>query len=377
MKWRSSVLTSAGLLVRSLMHLQRIDPGFTASRVLTGTINLPQSEYTTQERWLAFNSQLLDRVRQMPGVVDAAFGVGVPFLSPPVKVPFEIEGRPEGQAGATHAGEFVISSPGYFRVLQIPLIRGRAFADTDTRRTMRVGIVNRAFAQRYFGDENPVGRAILLGAAKGMRIEIVGLVGDTAHTSLVTPPPPLLHLPYAQRPFWITSFFLRTVGEPHDVAAALRREVTAMAPAIPVLALESMDAILQQSIAASRHRTLLLGLLSALALMLAAVGMYGLLAFTVPGHQRDRDSPGLGAAPRRVRRLVIGQALRLTLAGWRLVSGSRGRHTISREPAVSRQRHRSVDTAAAACSSCSSRSSPPRARAQGDDVDPLIALRAE
>ena len=203
--------------------------------------------------------------------------------------------------------------------MQIPLVRGRAFADSDTRRTMRVGIVNRTFARRYFGDENPVGRAILLGAPKGMRIEIVGLVGDTAHTSLVTPPPPLLHLPYAQRPFWITSFFLRTTGDPQSVAAAFRREVTSMAPTIPVLALESMDAILQQSIAASRHRTLLLGLLSALALMLAAVGMYGLLAFTVARRTNEIGIRlALGAAPPRVRRLVIGQALRLTLAGMAL-----------------------------------------------------------
>ena len=212
--------------------------------------------------------------------------------------------------------EIVISSPGYFQVLQIPLLRGRAFADSDSRKAMRVAIVNRAFAHRHFGNRNPVGRAILLGGPKGMRVEIVGLVGDTAHTSLVTPPPALLHLPYAQRPFWITSFFIRSNIDPHNLATSFRREVASIAPAVPVLALESMDTILEQSFAGSTHRTLLLGILSVLALVLAAVGLYGLLAFTVARRTNEIGIRlALGAAPPRVRRLVIGQAMQLTLAG--------------------------------------------------------------
>ena len=312
------MVTSAGLLVRSLVHLQRVDPGFNSSGVLTGTINLPQAEYKTAERWQAFNDELLDRLRRVPGVSGAAFGVGIPFLAPPVKIPFDIEGGAD-QAGEPRSAEIVLSSPGYFKVMQVPLFAGRPFADSDTRRSPRVGIVNRAFARRHFGDKDPVGLALLLGRPKGERVEIVGLVGDTAHTSLVTPPPPLLHLPFAQRPFFLTSFFIRTNGDPQNLAEAFRKEVASLAPGMPVLALESMDTILQQSYTGSTHRTLLLGILSALALILAAVGMYGLLSFTVARRTNEIGIRlALGAAPPRVRRLVIGQGLRLTLAGMAL-----------------------------------------------------------
>ena len=204
--------------------------------------------------------------------------------------------------------------------MQTPLLRGRAFADSDRRTSVRVGIVNRAFARRYFGDRNPVGRAILLGAPKGMRVEIVGVVGDTAHTSLTAEPPPLLHLPYAQRPFWITSFFIRTTGDPQNVASAFRSGgLLDGSHDTGAGARRRWTTILQQSFAASRHRTLLLGLLSAVALILAAVGMYGLLAFTVARRTNEIGIRlALGAAPSGVRRLVIGQALRLALAGMAL-----------------------------------------------------------
>ena len=309
------LLTSSGLLIRSLLYLKRVDPGFNASRVLTGTINLPQTEYTTPDRWQAFNTEVLDRVRRLPGVEAAAFAVAVPFLAPPVAVPFAIEGNPARQ-GRPDVVEIAVSGPDYFNVMQIPILRGRSFADTDTRKSPRVAIVNRSFARRYFGEQDPVGRALILGSPKGMRIEIIGMVGDTVQTSLVAERPPLLHLPYAQRPFWITSFFLRTKGDPLSVASAFRREVTAMSPSIPVLALEPMDAIVRQSFAGSMHRTLLLTLLSGLALTLTAVGIYGLLAFTVARRSNEIGIRlALGAEPSQVRRLVIGQALRLALAG--------------------------------------------------------------
>ena len=315
------LLTSAGLLIRSLLHLQRVDPGFNASRLLTGTINLPQTEYATPDQWQAFNTEVLERVRRLPGVEAAAFGVAVPFLAPPVALPFAIEGEPARQ-GRPGVVEIAVSGPDYFKVMQIPIVRGRSFAESDTRKSQRVAIVNRNFARRYFGERDPVGRALILGPPKGMRIEIVGVVGDTVQTSLVAEPPPLLHLPYAQRPFWITSFFLRTKVDPLSVASAFRKEVTAMSPSIPVLALESMDVIVRQSFAGSTHRTLLLTLLSALALTLAAVGIYGLLAFTVARRSNEIGIRlALGAAPSRVRRLVIGQALRLALAGTALGLG--------------------------------------------------------
>ena len=312
------MLMSAGLLVRSLMHLQRVDPGFTPERLLTATISLPQSEYKTAEHWQAFNEGLLGRVRQMPGIEAAAFGVSVPFLGTPVTLPFGIEGRPS-EPDRPAATEVAFASPDYFKTMRIPVLQGREFADTDRRRSQRVGVVNRAFARRYFEDRDPLGQRIILGPPKGILVDIVGLVADTAQTSLVTAPPALLYLPYAQRPFWITSFVVRTTANSHDVATAFRRELLAMAPNVPVLAFEPMDALLGRSFAASRYRTQLLGLFGGLAVILTAIGIHGLLSYTVTKRTNEIGIRlALGAEPGRLRRSVMAQGFRLTLIGMAL-----------------------------------------------------------
>ena len=359
------LLTSAGLLIRSLVHLQRVDPGFNVSRVLTGTINLPQTEYATQDRWLAFNVELLDRLRQLPGVEDAAFGVGVPFLAPPVPLPFAIEGDAT-QPDQPKSAEVVVSSPGYFKVMQTPLVRGRAFADSDRRASVRVGIVNRAFARRYLGDRDPVGRAILLGAPKGMRVEIVGVVGDTAHTSLTAEPPPLLHLPYAQRPFWITSFFIRTTGDPQNVASAFRTAVSSMAPsdtgagahaderrpAAILCGVQTSDAAARPSQRGGTDSR-------------SGGHVWSACVYRREADQRDRDQAGAGRCAIRctASRHRPGAAPGACRHGTRTGDLTR-RHAVSREPPVPSQRHRSVD--------CGWRQRAPRPR----DARRLLRARA-
>jgi predicted permease len=207
-------------------------------------------------------------------------------------------------------------SDGYFRTMQIPVVRGREFSAADRRQSQRVAVVNRAFARRFFGDSTVIGERVHVGAPKGVWVEIVGLVGDTAQTSLVTPPPPLLYMPYAQRPFWITSFVVRTLRDPETLSAALRKEVVSMAPDVPVLAVEPMDALLRRSYVSSRHRTLLLVLFGGLAALLAAIGIHGLVAYAVAKRTNEIGIRlALGAHPAQVRRSVIGQGMRLAMAG--------------------------------------------------------------
>jgi putative ABC transport system permease protein len=147
-------------------------------------------------------------------------------------------------------------------------------------------------------------------------VEIVGIVGDTAQTSLVTPPPALLYMPYAQRPFWITSFVIRTSRDPQSMAPSLRKEVASMAPGVPVLAIEPMNLLLQRSFAASSHRTLVLVLFGGLAAILAAIGIHGLVAYTVATRTNEIGIRlALGAEPSRVRRAVLGQGVRLAGIG--------------------------------------------------------------
>jgi putative ABC transport system permease protein len=306
-------LTTAGLLLRSLSNLQGTAPGFNHGHLLTATISLPQSDYPTPERWLEFNASLLDRARQLPGVESAAVGVSVPFLGAPVAVPFEIEGAATNPPAMT---DVAFTSDGYFRTMQIPVLRGREFATADRRQSLRVAVVNRAFAQRFVGGDDVIGRRIHVGPPKGVWVEVVGLVGDTVQSSLVMPPPALLYMPYAQRPFWLTTVVVRTTREPQTVAASLRREVRSIATSVPILALEPMSMLLRRSYASSSHRTMLLVLFGALAALLAAIGIHGLVAYTVANRINEIGIRlALGAQPAHVRRAVVVQGVRLALAG--------------------------------------------------------------
>ena len=179
-----------------------------------------------------------------------------------------------------------------------------------------MAVVHRAFVRRFIGDGDAIGQRVHVGPPNGVWVEIVGIVGDTAQTSIVTPPPPLLYMPYAQRPFWITSFVVRTSGDPQTMAAPLRREVASVAPGVPVLAVEPMTALLRRSYASSTHRTVLLALFGAVAALLAAVGIYGLVGYTVARRASEFGMRlALGAQPARVRRTVLGQGMRLAITG--------------------------------------------------------------
>jgi len=310
------MLAGAALLVQTLVRLQQVETGFSSTRVLAATISLPQSEYPTPEQWIAVTEELLGRVEQMPGVDTAAYGVGVPFTAPPVNLPFELENQTPAEVGARTLADVIPISPSYFGALQIPVLRGRVFASSDTGDSPRVGIVNQTFARRFFGDENPIGKSILIGQPQRRRVEIVGLVGDTLQTSLTASPPALFYMPFRRFPFWMTTFVVRTRIDPEGVIGAFRKEVSAIAPGAPILDLGPLDGFVDRTVASSGRRALLLSTLSGLGLLLAAVGIYGILAYTVAGRTHEIGvRMALGANPRAILWLVLGQGLRLTLGG--------------------------------------------------------------
>jgi putative ABC transport system permease protein len=193
-----------------------------------------------------------------------------------------------------------------------------------------VAIINRAFARRYFGEQDPVGRTLDLGEPPQLvRLQIGGVVADTVQTSLMTAPPAILYLPFAQRPFFITSFVIRTGVDQRALASAVRREAFAAAPDVPVLGFESLDALLARSFAASSHRALLLGLLSGLAVVLAIVGIHGIASYNVATRIREIGvRRALGAQRRLVLQLIVRQGLRPALLG--IVLGLALSLTISR-----------------------------------------------
>jgi putative ABC transport system permease protein len=310
------LLAGAGLLVRSLERLHQARTGFDATNVWTATVSLPRAQYATPAAWRVFGADLESRLTQLPGVEQVSHGVGVPFTAPPVAVPFSVEGLPVSPSGTAPMTQLVEVSPAYFGVLRIPLLRGRPFQDSDREQAPPVGIVNQTFARRFLLNREPVGQHLAVGSTAALPLEIVGVVADTAQSSLVDAPPPVLYLSFAQRPFWVMTFAVRTHGAAVAMGNAFQAQVAALAPDAPVMSAYPLDSLLDRAAAPSSHRTLVLSLLGALALLLAGVGIYGMVAHTVVRRTREVGVRiALGAEPLSVLRLMIMQTARLAATG--------------------------------------------------------------
>jgi putative ABC transport system permease protein len=330
------LLIAAGLMIRSFYLLQKVNPGFSHEHLTSFSISLPQKKYTNQDARGAFYDRLLENIRALPGVESVAAATGLPLGNNGWQTTFLIEGQPDPPRDQFPLMEACLVTPDYFKAMNIPLLRGRMFTDRDNRAhlagkdlskltederegaAVNVIIIDEEFAKRYWPNEDAVGKRIRWGSdADAPKLEVVGVVGRVKMESLNQNSDRVQgYLPYLQAPQGDMTVIMKAASDPNQLIGSVRTAVKEIDPEQPIYSPRTMGDIRAESVAGERLNLTLLSLFAGIALVLAIVGIYGVMSYSVT--QRTHEigiRMAIGARPRDVFTMILGHGMKLAIIG--------------------------------------------------------------
>lgn len=323
------LLIGAGLMIKSFVRLAHVDPGFDPGNVISMNVPLPRKKYSDEKLQSAFFNQLLQKVSTLPGVKSDATTMQLPLNGDDYILGYDIQGRPPASDNDATATNYYAVSSDYFSTMGIHLIKGRFFTPYDTSDTKHVAIINETMARKVFPNEDPIGKNINVTNGPTVYREIVGVVSDVKQYTLDTDAPMQTYEPFTQHPFSTMTLLVKTTGDPTVLTPAIRRTILDIDPNQPVSRVATLESVVSKSLESQRFAMVLLLVFASVAALLAGVGIYGLMSYSVT--QRTHEigiRVALGAANRDVLRLVVGHGMFLTAIG--IVCGVGGAIALTR-----------------------------------------------
>ena len=313
------LLAAAGLLARSFSALAHVQTGFRPHQALTFELTLPAAKYSTYETQVSFYRQAIERLNSAPGISAAGLVAPLPLGGSDESTGFHVDNTPIPPEGLHDMTEYTVVSAKFFDALGISILNGRSIADSDTAETTPVVVVNESFARQMFPGMNPIGHKVKLGSDRFPAMTIVGVSADTIMSNLRDRPPIGIYVPYSQHPYpslETSQFVVRSIGAPESAIASVRDAIHSVDSGQPVARLQTMELLVSDALSSERFLLFMIGLFAAMALVLAVVGIYGVLAYVTSRRVHEIGiRMALGAQRSDVSRLVLGHGLALTLAG--------------------------------------------------------------